>query len=254
MKVSILRVRLSHLRNSEYCMFVSQLVAIFSKFNAELLHLKKTFDRILALIPELDKVRAQDQDSEFSNLIHQLDVQRSQIFNALVKQVKNLGSSGLKSFSSQLDLLNRLLDKHGRDISGDGQNAKTKRLNDFLSDITASPGITAAVSTLHLTLFVDELRTANTEFASKYILRTETKAEAEIVDSEAIRSETNEAITTFFDAFELYSLEYDDVDYASPAAKINELTSHYKTELKARDTRRKNGKNTNTEDPITPKA
>ncbi len=254
MKVSIIRVRLSHLRNSEYCMFVSQLVAIFSKFNAELLHLKKTFDRILALMPELDKVRAQDQDSEFSNLIHQLDVLRGQIFNALVKQVKNLGNSGLKSFTPQLEVLNRLLDKHGRDISGDGQNAKTKRLNDFLSDITASPEITAAIAALHLTLFVDELRTANTEFASKYILRTETEAEAETVDTDAIRSEMNEAITTFFDAFELYSLEYDELDYATPAAKINEQTSYYKTELKARDTRRKNGKNTNSEDPITPKA
>ena len=90
MKVSIYRVQLRHLRNSEYVMFVSQLVAIFLKFNAEILHLKKSFDRVMALMPELEKVRAQELGSIYSNLIHQLDVQRSKIFHAFVKQVSNL--------------------------------------------------------------------------------------------------------------------------------------------------------------------
>lgn len=235
-------------------MFVSQLVAIFLKFDADLLHLRKSFDRILALIPELEKVKAQEQSSAYSNLIHQLDVLRSRIFNALVKQVKTLGNSGLKSFAPHLEVMNRLLDKHGRDIAGDVQNSKTKRINDFLIDITASPEIMAAISALNLIVFIDELRAANTEFASKYLLRTETDAEIEVIDAHAIRSEMDDALTAFFDAFEFCSMEYEGVDYKTPALKLNEHISHYKTELKARETRRKNGKNTNTENHIMPKA
>lgn len=253
MKVSIYRVQLSHLRNSEYVMFVSQLVAIFIKFNAEILHLKKSFDRVLALMPELEKVRAQDLGSVYSNLIQQLDVQRSKIYHAFVKQVGNLEKSGLKSFIPYLEIINRLLDKHGRDIDSVGQNAKTKRLNDFLSDINASTEITAAIAALGLTLFIDELGTANTEFNSKFVLRTETDAKTEIVDAHAIRAESDKALIAFFDGFEFCSTEYEELDYKTPASKLNELIAHYKTELKARDTRRANGKDTTTEEPIAPK-
>jgi len=254
MKVEIYRIQLTHLRNSEYCMFVSQLVVIFLKFDAELLHLKKSFDRLVALLPDLDKVRAQEQGSIYSNLVSDLNIQRTRIFVALVKQVKNLEKSGIASFATHVNLLNGLLDKHGRDIATANYNSKTKRLNDFLNDTTSSDEISAAISGLNLSLLVDELRNANNEFASKYIVRIENDTEIEAVDTHAIRTETDKALLDFFNAFEFCSVEYDELDYKTPALKLNEHISHYKTELKARETRRKNGKDTSTEAPIAPKA
>lgn len=53
--------------------------------------------------------------------------------------------------------------------------------------------------------------------------------------------------------FEFCSTEYDDLDYQTPANELNEHVSYYKTQLKARETRRANGKDTSTEDPIVPR-
>lgn len=49
-------------------------------------------------------------------------------------------------------------------------------------------------------------------------------------------------LTAFFDAFEIFSAEYDDVDYQTPANEMNEFISHYKIQLKARTTHRHEGK------------
>ena len=59
MKVTIIRLKLSHLWNNEYCMFVSQIVAIVLKYNPEVLHLKKAFERVTALLPELANIKSQ---------------------------------------------------------------------------------------------------------------------------------------------------------------------------------------------------
>ena len=116
-------------------MFVSQSVAIFMKYNAQALRLNKSFDRLLALIPDLDKIKAQDLGSTYSNMIRDLDVQRDNLFSAIVSMVKNLEKSGIIALAPHVTLLKRLLDKHGRDISEAGYSAETKRLNDFLSSI-----------------------------------------------------------------------------------------------------------------------
>jgi hypothetical protein len=254
MKVRIIRIQLKNFRNSEYTIFVSQLVAIFLKYNAEMLHLKKSFDRVAACIPDLEKIKAQELGSVYSNLIHDLDVQRDNLFNAIVNQVKNIEKSGLSSLAGHVAVLNRLLDKHGRDIATDNYNAETKRLNDLLTEISSTAELSAAIAATNLTLFVDELRAVNTEFNSKFMQRTEVESAVEVVDARAIRSEADKVLIAFFDAFEFCSSEYEELDYQTPAKEMNDHISRYKTQLKARGTRRTNGKDTSTEEPIAPKA
>ncbi len=254
MSVKIFRFTLKNLRNSEYTMFVSQFVAIFLKYNAELLHLKKSFERLNAFMPDLAKIKAQELSSAYSNLIHDLDVQRDNLFKAIVNQVKNIEKSGLSSLSAHVAVLNRLLDKHGRDIASDNYNSETKRLNDLLAEISASTEISAAITAAGLNSFVDQLRAVNREFNNKFMQRTEDDAAVEAVDARAIRTEADKALIAFLDAFEFCSSEYDDLDYQTPANELNEHISYYKTQLKARETRRNSGKDTNSEDPIAPAA
>ncbi|HEY6915857.1 MAG TPA: DUF6261 family protein [Paludibacter sp.] len=253
MKVKIIRISLKNFRNSEYTIFVSQLVAIFMKYNAELLHLKKSFERLKAFIPDLEKIKAQELSSAYSTLIHDLDVQRDNLFNAIVNQVKNIEKSGLASLAGHVAVLNRLLDKHGRDIATVNYNAETKRLNDLLAEISSSTEISAAIAATNLNLFVDELRAVNTEFNSKFMQRTEDDAAIEVVDARAIRTESDKELIAFFEAFEFCSSEYDGLDYQTPANELNEHISYYKTQLKARDTRRANGKDITSETPIAEK-
>lgn len=254
MSVKIFRFTLKNLRNSEYTMFVSQSVAIFMKYNAQALRLNKSFDRLLALIPDLDKIKAQDLGSTYSNMIRDLDVQRDNLFSAIVSMVKNLEKSGIIALAPHVTLLKRLLDKHGRDISEAGYSAETKRLNDFLADIATSPELMTAITATNLTLFIDQLRAVNTEFASKFMVRVEEDSATEVVNASQIRTQSDKALLAFFNAIEFCSTEYEDLDYTTPANELNELITYYKTMLKARESRRLAGKDTSVEPPIEPKA
>jgi hypothetical protein len=81
--------------------------------------------------------------------------------------------------------------------------------------------------------------------------RSDENSSEEKVDTIAIRSQTDKALTAFYEAFEFCSTEYDDQDYQTPANKLNDIISHYKTQLKARQTRRREGLNVHVEEPIT---
>ena len=99
-------------------------------------------------------------------------------------------------------------------------------------------------------MLFDQLRMVNTQFATLFLQRNAENAAVEVVDSQAIRTETDKALTAFFDAFEFCSSEYEELDYATPANEMNDLTNYYKTQLKARSTRRNSGKDVSTEKPI----
>ena len=250
MKVTIYRVHLSHLWNNEYCMFVSQLVAIFLKFGPETLHLKKAFDRVLALMPEIAKIKAQELGNVISNKLSDMNTERRTIIVGIGDQVKTLGRLSMPALAESVALFNRFLDKHGRDIGTKNYNANTDDFNKLLAEYDVSRELKTAATNLQLAMLFDHLKGINTEFADLYLQRDDENSSVEKVDAVAIRAEMDKTLTAFYDAFEFCSTEYDDVDYQTPADKMNETIQHYKTQLKARITRRHQGQDVHNEPPI----
>lgn len=250
MKTTINRLHLASLRNSEYSIFVNQNVTIVSKYETETLHLKKSFDRLIALLPELEKVKAQELSNALSNTLHELDNERDTLFTAIVAQIKAMGKLSLPSIAPRVLVLNRFLDIHGRDIATANYNAETERISNMLTDHDAKADVIAAFAGLNLSLLIDQLRSVNTQFAGLFLQRTGEDAAKEKVDSRAIRTKTDKVLAAFYDAIEFCSSEYDDLDYATPANELNTLIDYYKTQLKARATRRSEGKDVSVEEPI----
>lgn len=250
MKITIFRVKLSHLWNNEYCMFLNQLVANFQKFNPEALHLKKAFDRVLALMPEIAKIKAQELGNVISNQLSDLNSERRTLIVSIAEQAKTFSKLSLPSMAPSVTVLNRFLDKHGRDIGTKNYNANTDDFNKLFADYDATQEIQDAVTVLQLTILFNHLKEINTQFATLYLQRDDENSSVEKVNADAIRAEMDKTLTAFYDAFEFCSTEYDDLDYQTPADKMNETILHYKTQLKARTTRRHQGEDVHTEAPI----
>lgn len=250
MTKKIARVSLREFWNSEYTLFVNQLVIIFMKYPVEALHLAKAFGRVTAMLPQLAKIKAQELSNAISNQLRDLDNERDALIKVLVGQVKNMGKLSMASIAPHVVVLNRFLDIHGRDIDTANYSSETTRTNNLLADYDAKPDVQAAAVALNLKMLFDQLRVVNTQFATQFLQRTSEDAAVEVVDAHAIRSETDKALTAFFDAFEFCSSEYDELDYATPANEMNDLTNYYKAQLKARITRRNTGKDVSTETPI----
>lgn len=249
MKITLIRLPLSHLWNIEYCVFVSRSIAIMLKYQPETLHLKKAFDRVNALTPELNKIKAQELGNAISNQLADLNNERRTVIKAVIDQTKKLGKLSIPELAPHVSVMNRFLDKHGRDIGDTNYTDNTGRFNNLLAEYKDSATIKAAAAALQLSFMFDHLSAINTQFISLDAQRTSEESAVEKVDSRAIRVETDRALTDFYHAFEFCSTEYETLDYQTPA---NELNSHFKTQLKARDTRRQEGKEVHKEDPITP--
>ncbi|MEI8048261.1 MAG: DUF6261 family protein [Bacteroidota bacterium] len=250
MPVVISRLSFKALWNSEYTLFVNQIVVIAEKYDLANLHLQKPFGRVIAQLPYLAKIKVQEKSNALSNQLQDLDVERDTLVNAISMQVKALGKLSMPTIAPHVVVLDRFFDQHGRDIATANYNAETERLRDLLADYNAKADVKAAALALNLTLIFDQLSTVNTQFAALFLQRAEGDAAIEKVDTRAIRTETDKVLNAFFDAFEFCSSEYDDLDYATPASELNNLVAYYKTQLKARATRRNSGKDVSVETPI----
>ena len=236
MPVEISRLPVKALWNNEYTLFVNQIVVIADKYDPTSLHLQKPFGKVTAQLPDLAKIKAQEKSNALSNQLQDLDAERDTLIVAIIAQVKAMGKLSLPSIAPHVVVMDRFFDQHGRDIATANYNAKAD--------------VKAAAQALSLTILFDQLHTVNTQFAALFLQRTEGDAATEKVDTRAIRTETDKALNAFFVAFEYCSSEYDGLDYITPASELNELIAYYKTQLKARATRRNSGKDVSVEEPI----
>ena len=250
MTVKINRMVYNNLRHNEYTIFVNQLAQIAAKYQPETLHLSKPFQKVNAMLPAIAKIKAQETSSVLSNQLHDLDNQRDILFNAIVAQSKTMSKLNLPKVKPHAEVLNRFLDKHGRDIAIASLNAETQRLSNFLNDYQATPEVKTAVAGLNIKLLFDELLIANNNLATSFLQRTEDDAAIEKVDTRAIRIETDKTLSIFLDAIEYCNTEYEDKDYNPLANELNDLIGYYKTQIKARNTRRNSGKDVSAEPAI----
>ena len=250
MSVKISRLPFKLLWNSEYTIFVNQLVSIIQKTTPETLHLGKSFGKVTALLPCLAKIKAQELSNAISNRLQDLDAERDTLLLSIAAQVKTMGRLSMPSVAPHVVVLHHFFDTHGRDIASANYNAETKRTIDLLADYDAKPDVKAAAAALNLTMLFEQLRTVNTQFETLFMQRSEEVSAIEKADARAIRTEADKALIAFFDAFEFCSTEYDTLNYSTPANELNDLVIYYKTQLKARATRRNAGKDVAVEAPI----
>jgi len=250
MEATIDRLRFYNLWNSEYSIFVNQIAAIFGNYDADALHLKKAFGKLLNVLPDLDKIKAQELGSVQSKPLQELNSERDTLHTAIVAQVKALKKIRHASVAPNVIVLKRFLDTHGRDIAKANYNAATDRTNKMLADYDNKADVKTAVEALNLKILFDQLRIVNMQFANLFLQRGHEEVAIEKIDIRAIRANTDKVLTSFFNGFEFCSDEYDEPDYQTPAIEINNLVAYYKTQLKARATRRNEGNDVSKEDPI----
>ncbi len=250
MSVKITRMTFKSLWNSEYTMLLNQIIEIIGKYNPDVLKLLKSFERVTAYLPELAKIKAQDQSNVLSKLLNDLDHERDTLINAIVGHARVMAKLTIPEIAPHVLVINRFFDIHGRDIADAPYNSETMRIDNMLADYNAKADVKAAVESLSTKILFDHLGVINKAFAGHFMKRTQDDASVETIDSREIRNKIDKVLTEFFDGFEHCSRENDDLDYLTPANEINSLVSYYKTQIKARTTRRSSGKDVSIEPPI----
>src|SRR5665647_1268573 len=109
MKEIINRLQLKNLWNSEYTRFANQVVDVFVKYDSEKLHLQKAFGKLLNVLPDLEKVKAQELSNALSNSLQELDNDRSTLHYGIAAQVKMFGKLSISWVAPHVVVMKRFL-------------------------------------------------------------------------------------------------------------------------------------------------
>ena len=237
--LKIVKFRYSGLWNSEYPLVVNRLIDIVGAYNLQSLRLQTSFDRLAAFRPLLAKIEVQERADRESAQLSELDQQRDTLFNVIHGVAKTHRRAPIAAVSEHAARIMTVLKKHGTDIPTANYTAETKRLFDFIADISAQPGLMASISALALQPHFECLIELNTEFDRLFMQRNQRQSETERVDVRAIRIECDKAISLLWSAIEFCMNEYGKENYIAMVNAINNLNGYYKQQLAARATRRK---------------
>jgi hypothetical protein len=226
------------------------LIDIVEAHNPQALRLQRSFGRLAEYRPLLAKIEVQEKADRDSVLLSELDQQRDTLFNVIHGVTKTFRRTPMAEPSEHAARILTVLKKHGADIPAANYTAATKRLYDLVADIHARPDVMESLQALSLRPLFERMSEVNSEFDRLFMQRHERQSGTERIDIRAIRLECDQAVAALWNAIEFCMDEYGETEYLPLVKALNTANAYYKQQLAARATRRKNGKEVNTEEPI----
>lgn len=250
--MNTIRFRLSGLRNSEFIMVIRRLLIILGKYSLEQLRLMPSFLRLDAFRPLLDKMALLARNDELDEVVGETDRERDTLVSVIYATAKAARRSPNPRTSKHGEAIVNLFKKHGTDIAADNYAAETKRIDDLIADAERTPAVMEALHARALMEDFEQLKDANVRFEAAFMERNKYASTLETIDTKAIRNQCTKAVNSLWNAIDHYVEDYGPEDYEELVRENNQLTSYYKRQLKARQTRRLAKQDVSKEPPITP--
>lgn len=220
-------------RNGEFLQFMKNVLSIVTNYDLATLKLTERVTKLTEQTTELDNVFQPQRGEELTDELKELDARRDKalmgIKNYLVSQtyreevsIVNAAEALLENYVSHDDRIDKL-----------PYQQETAIANTMLKDWETKPVLSAAVTTLTLTDWVNLLKTLNETFDTTYVERAQTAPEPAniLAKREAIRKAYNDLI----DDVEAYARISDNKEaYETIIRELNGLIDDYNTAANSR--------------------
>lgn len=253
MKIKIERPPYYDLWNIEFPLVATRTITIAKKYDTTSMHLGKSFGELSSFVPQLEAVEIFERKNAKNVQGQGFDRERDILINVARKIVNAYEPVEMPEVRPHYETLDALFAKHeAAKIASSGLTSETQKLFLLEKDVTSDPAVQEAVNVLGIRLITDRLFAVNREFDDLFHEIIAEKSALEKIDVVALRKSCTKALGQFFDAIQYCAFEHEDVDYMPLVKELQALNNYYIQQLKARATRRKSGKNTGEEEPITP--
>ncbi|MDR1865822.1 MAG: DUF6261 family protein [Bacteroidales bacterium] len=252
MKVKIERITHSALRNEEFAVAYGLVIRICEQHDMDRLHLRKSYDELL-LFRSIEELPVLLRKNEKLAQASRLDDERDALINSLARVVKSYHGVDAPDVTPHVELLEALLEKHeANGIASAARSLETDRLKKLEKEIAGDPALQNAVAAMRLQSVVNRLFEANREYETVFLEYLAENNGNPPDNISLLRTECAKSLTHFFNAVQYSAYLHEDADYMPFVNALNKLQRYYKQQLKARATRRRNGKKTEEEPPIPP--
>lgn len=222
-------IDLQKLRNAEYLQYMKDFSGIITLNNSAQFDIEAKFNAFNTKIGELEALYKKALASEKTQELLLIDARRDAAINGIYYFLfsHTYHFETAKQQNAQVLLENMAL--YGSGIARLNYQAETATLNNLIRDWENKPELINAIAEFGLTGWVIELKTANEEFNTKYLSRTQEYGDA---SPETIKLKREEVNVTYYalrdriDALHLL-VETPPSPYATVINQLNALTDQY---------------------------
>lgn len=222
-------IDIQKLRNAEYLQYVKDYLSLINLNTPEQLEIETKLTTLITKSTELEtlykKALASDKTQELLLLDERRDNAINGIYYFLLGYTYHYEDD--QKHKAQLLLTNMAL--YGSGISRLNYQAETATLNNLLRDWENKPELMDAINSFSLSSWVAEMKTANEEFNTKYLSRTQEYGDANPETIKTKREEVNTAYYQLRDRIDALHLlvEIPPSPYEKLINQLNALTDQY---------------------------
>ena len=240
MAKKITTVALSRIPKLEFPELINSVVEIVDKYDSAIYHIEGSHNLLLEVQPQLSNLEVVYTKSAETVELASLRNKRKYLLMAILNQSKAMKNTSISALSAQVKLVQPFVEKYFRGIIADNTRKRSERINQMFVSMEADVTLKAALSTVGLLVYMDELKTVQQALESKHSTRRASKSARVRMRTKEVKTSLAEALTDLLASIELARKQYSNVDYMPMVNEINELFVSFQSQMKAQRTRRKN--------------
>lgn len=222
-------IDLFKLRNAEYLQYMKDFTGIINLNDPTQLAIDAKLNEFVSKTDELESLYKKALASEKTQELLALDERRDDAVNGIYYFLLGNTYHFETDRQQKAELLLGNMALYGSGISRLNYQAETATINNILRDWENKPALAEAIILFDLSSWVNEMKAANEEFNTQYLLRTQEYGDANPDTIKSKREETNlayYALRNRVDALHLL-VEIPPSPYATVINQLNALTDQY---------------------------
>lgn len=218
---------LNRYRHAEYLQYMKDVLDLLEDQDVTALALSTQQSTLQTLVNAIDGAFNQSQGSTLTQEIIALDERRDRAIIGLRTVLEGYNSHYDAAIATAAVALFSNINAHGSSIYRLSYQEETAVLNSIITDWETETELSEAVSSLGLTGWLNELKSANTLFAAKYLERVEETAANPAASIIALRSDTTIAYRDLIAHITAHQTLESDAAYNVLSNQISVLASQY---------------------------
>lgn len=217
------------LRSGEAVAFFDNIHSILSTFDLAALQLDAYTAPLLDSYEEMKGLYKNERGSKITRELIELDKKRDTFFTALRNiLLEHKRGHPSEEAQGQADDLHDILTRFGDNLHRKNYQEQTAGIDSITKTIDANAKALNDLNTLHLTVYYEAMKAANTLFNDTYLLRNSEYATVPKEKLTEVRDRTEEAFNTLVRKINAYlELSDEPVPYQALAGKIDALVETY---------------------------
>ncbi|UAY52888.1 DUF6261 family protein [Ferruginibacter albus] len=233
--MSIISIDITKLRNSEFLQFSKDLLEIIKQNDPATLKVTEQYNSFNNITTEIDGLFKTPTGSALTQDITDLDIRRDNAITGINTVIQALSYHFNSDKAAAANLLAFHLKNYGAGIAKENYQSETAIIDNITADWSTKPDLAAAINTLKLNEWADELSAANKAFNELYIDRTK---ELAAVNPDTIKIKRLEAVQLYYALRDVIDAWYTINKGAAPFDKVtqecNALIDQYNTLIAGR--------------------